>query len=258
MIPGFSRPMTVSQYDPRRVEQLFELPDRGERHPELRVFGMGEALGHHAEHFVRDAVEHDRPADNGRVRAEPARPQPVRENHDALPAGLPVGRSEAPASRGRHAERVEEVGCYSAAADLRRVAAARQRHARARVRRHPLERRARPPPVLEVRIRGDVLVEPLTRVVGPDHHQPVGLRVGKRPQQHGVDDGEDRRVRSDAERQRHRRDRIEERLFRDAPEGVDQIVQHDGPRIYSAQRREPFHVQRATGRNIADNSSSTS
>ena len=202
---------------------------------------MGEALRHHAEHFVRDAVKHDRPADNGRVRAKPARPQSVRENHDPLAAGLAVGRGESPASRGRHAERVEEVGCHPAAADLRRVTAARQRHARAKVRRHPLERRARTPPVLEVRIRADVLVEPLTRVVGPDHHQPVGLRVGKRPKQHGVDDGENRGVRSDAERQRQRCDGIEERRFRDAPEGVDQIVQHEYPRVSSSLMSQPVH-----------------
>ena len=38
--------------------------------------------------------------------------------------------------------------------------------------------------------------------VEEDAHEAVGIRIGKRPQQHAVDDAEDRAIGADAERQR--------------------------------------------------------
>ena len=54
-------------------------------------------------------------------------------------------------------------------------------------------------PIVERRIRRNILVETLPRIVNPDHHQPFGMRVGQRPPQHPVDDAEDGRVRAGAE-----------------------------------------------------------
>ena len=67
---------------------------------------------------------------------------------------------------------------------------------------HPLKGFVLIAPVLEIRIRGDVLADTLPPVVHPDHRQLLRLRIGQRAPQHAVDYAEDGRVRADAERQR--------------------------------------------------------
>ncbi len=61
-------------------------------------------------HAVRLAVEADRPAENARVRPEPAPPQGVREDHDPLAALAVFLGQERTAQHRPHAEDGEEVG----------------------------------------------------------------------------------------------------------------------------------------------------
>ena len=64
----------------------------------------------HTHHAARLPIETDRPAENARVRREPAPPEGVREDHDTL-AALPVFLGdEGPAQHRPHAEHGEEVG----------------------------------------------------------------------------------------------------------------------------------------------------
>jgi hypothetical protein len=78
---------------------------------------------------------------------------------------------------------------------------------------HVLERVAVPPPVLKVGVRhGPGRARPGRRVA--DHHEPPGLAIRQRAQQNGVDETEDGRRRTDAERERHDRG---ERKARAAP-----------------------------------------
>ena len=65
------------------------------------------------------------------------------------------------------------------AADLRRVTDFGQRITAAGVGGETLERRVLAPPVVEVRIGPDILVETLSRVVGPQHHQPIRVWGGE-------------------------------------------------------------------------------
>ena len=90
--------------------------------------------------------------------------------------------------------------------------------------RHALEGRALAAPVVEVRIRADVLVVSLPWVVGPQHHQAIGRRVRERLQQDGIDDGEDGRVRADSERERKHRGSCKHRLLAEPADGVNEIA----------------------------------
>jgi hypothetical protein len=207
-------------------EQSLELPDRRERHPELGVVGMLEARGHHAQDFVRHTVQHDALADDGNIRAKPPHPEPVGEDDHALAAGLTVRSSEGASLQRLHTHRLEEFMGDASAADLRRIAALRQRDARAEVAGHPLERLTRAAPVVEIRIGSDVLVEALPGVVRPHHHQAVRVRVGQRLQEHAVDHREDGRVRADAQAERQNHQSVEERLLRDVSKSVPNVRPH--------------------------------
>ena len=53
-------------------------------------------------------------------------------------------------------------------------------------------------------------------VVVIERDQTIGLVVRQRPQQHAVDDREDRRVRADAQRERHHDDQREPRVVKES------------------------------------------
>ena len=65
-------------------------------------------------------------------------------------------------------------------------------------------------------------------------HQSVGIRVGQRPHRHGVDDGEHRRIGTDADRQREEGDGGEARLASTAANGVAEILGERLHQRYSA------------------------
>ena len=82
---------------------------------------------------------------------------------------------------------------------------------------------------LEVlRRRDPELIEPQRRKAAGDEHQPVRLRVSQRPEDHAVDDGEDRRVGPDAERQRQDGDEGESRRPQEVPDGVTEVLDQGG------------------------------
>ena len=68
---------------------------------------------------------------------------------------------------------------------------------------------------------------------------------GKRPQQHGVDDAEDRRAGADAERDRDRRDGREAEVLAQPAGGVDEILEEC---VHGCPRRRTFRA-RSDGRN---------
>ena len=59
---------------------------RHERHPQLGATRIVEAVRHHADHRVNAVAEPERPADDGRVAAEPALPGAVAEDGNARAA----------------------------------------------------------------------------------------------------------------------------------------------------------------------------
>ena len=57
-----------------------------------------------------------------------------------------------------------------------------------------------------------------------DHHDPVGIGIIERPEQHRVDDGENRGAGADTEREREDGDDGEARRFEELTKGVAEVV----------------------------------
>ena len=64
----------------------------------------------------------------------------------------------------------------------------------------------------------------------PHHHQPLGVPVGQRAEQHGIHHAENRGVRADAQRQRNHRHRSEARALRQHSQRIPQILKQIGHR----------------------------
>jgi hypothetical protein len=62
-----------------------------------------------------------------------------------------------------------------------------------------------------------------------DVDQPIGALVRKRVEQRCVHDAEDRRVRTDAQRERETRDEAEARMMSDESKGVPDVTEHRTP-----------------------------
>ena len=87
----------------------FALRGESDWNPELLgLCGEVESCRHHANHFVRPAVQRDLLADHRRIRPEAPRPQAVAENDDLFAAWLVLIASEHAAQRRRNREHLEE------------------------------------------------------------------------------------------------------------------------------------------------------
>ena len=84
------------------------------------------------------------------------------------------------------------------------------------------------------------MFEALLVVRFPEHHQPVGLLVRQRPQDHAIDDAEDRGGRPDPEREREHRRNREARGAQQVPDAEAQVLEevfHTGVRrVHPADR----------------------
>ena len=187
--------------------------------PDLRaVVHHVHARRHDADDFARQAVDLDRLADDV-LAAERGLPQLVREDHDRRQ------RNRAAAARRRRrageigfalAEQAPCAGCTPSARQQtvvhRRRAHAQRAIARGEVDlagRERADRRKRLVDLAELEVfrrRHPELVEPERRELGRQIHQLLGLGIAERPQDHAVDDRENRGVRADAQRQREDRD----------------------------------------------------
>ena len=87
--------------------------------------------------------------------------------------------------------------------------------------------RARLPVVIHLlRREADVVGDRVSLAVVQDD-ELVAVLVGQRPQQHAVDDAEDRRVGADAERHRHDDDESEARIAAEAAQAVADVLRGD-------------------------------
>ena len=205
-------------------------PRRG--HPEfdgLVLEGKPEARRHHADDLAGVAVHPQRAAKHVRVAAETPLPQAVAEDHHAA-ARRVLRRQEAPAQRGRDAERREQAGRNDGALRVRgRLAVVGEREVGRRKSGDPFQRRVPRAPVGEVRVgnrsRG---VPPGFRVAlvpFRNRDEPLRVRERQRAQEHGVDHAEHGRVRPDAQRQRQRGDEREHGLPGQRAQAVAKILQ---------------------------------
>ena len=78
-----------------------------------------------------------------------------------------------------------------------------------------------------------------------DHHEAIGIRIGQRPQEHGVHDAEDRAVRTDAERKRNDGDRCEPGRAREHSRGIPHVARNIGEDPGAIGRRNGRHRPRS-------------
>ena len=221
------------------VPHLELLVDR-ERHPHLEV-GLQEveAARQHPDDRERLAVDEERLADDARVAAVAALPQPVGQDDDPVPARHLLLGQEGAAHGRPHAEHREERRRDADAADLLgdSIAAHRPRH-----RVEPVappddvvERPALRAPVEEVaRRRRDVVVHrpALRRVHVADAHEAIDVRERRRAEEEVVGDREDGGGRADPEGEGQHRDEREAgvppRAAQRVADVADEVLQGPG------------------------------
>ena len=123
-----------------------------------------------------------------------------------------------------NAEDLEKVGRDARNLGPRGLRRPRNRRDAVAVLRDRLEAAALVAEIHEVRVREPR--PPALRGDLEDGHDPARVGVGQRPQQHAVDDAEDRRGHPDAEGQREHRDGSEARVLAELPKGVAAIGEH--------------------------------
>ena len=202
----------------------------GDRRPEVgRYAGRPgrelEARRDHADDRERLAVENDCFSGDGRIGAETLPPEPFAQHRDLALARQILFRSEPAAQEHRHAHDVEESGGHADAEERRRFARARENDASGIDHgRHALERLIAALPFRELVRADDVPI----RVVAPlpGEHEAIGIAEGRRREEDGVDDAEDRGRRADRDaHQRGDARREARRAPDDAQSGLRVVVQ---------------------------------
>ena len=89
--------------------------------------------------------------------------------------------------------------------------------------------------------------------VGPEAHDAIGVGIGQRPQQHRIDDAEDRGVRADAECERQHREGRERTRASHGAEGVAHVLcelfeRHPPPGVAAGLAQQQFIAKAAAGR----------
>ena len=197
------------------------------RRPQLELAGRkGEPLRSDADHRVRRAAERQRSSDGAAIAAEDGLPEPVAEDHGLLT--VLVG-AEVMADGGSDAEERQHVAGDHAAEHLPGLV-----------------------PVLEVvevrRPRGRLVKRPAgaahVEIVGirqARDDEAVGIAIGQRLQQHGVDHAEDGGGGADAECERQGRRQREGAVAQQGPERVSKVV-HGWSSGRSESRIERVHT----------------
>jgi hypothetical protein len=187
----------------------------------LRLDGFRVERAQHADHFVRLAVQRQLAADDGGIGAKAPPPEPVTQHGNTPAVRQILGGSKGPPCRHRRSEQPEEVRADVSGRDLFRVAFSQVDHAEPECR-HVLDDGRLPAPIVELGWRRS-LSNSLRRGID-EHDEAARIRVGERPQQDGVHDREDRRVRADAERQRGNGGKGEGRAVPGGAKRVPQIL----------------------------------
>ncbi len=224
-----------------------------ERNPDLRLRIGREISPQHADDRVRFTAQRKRLPNHFRIPAKPPLPQAVAQHHHVPAVRRILLLRESAAQHHRRAKHAEVALRYVNSVDqLRPVSRDVEPRSRKIVRRHVLEDRSLPLPLLELRNRR-ARPAPL-RSRQEDLHNPIRIRIPKRLQQHRIHDRENRRVRPDPQSQRRNRgnresralDKQVQRMFHVIPE-----IRHCWPLRFGAARDRfaggsATHSRRAT------------
>jgi hypothetical protein len=157
-------------------------------------------LRHDADDFIRESVDRDRPANDGRIARERSAPQSIAQDRaTVIPRDAFVG-SKGSAVERRHAQDFEEARAHPRHRHTLGFSAAGQIHVSIRERPEgcePGERHRLLFPVLEIRKRRESVVQTLVRRGTPHHDQSIWLLERQRLEQYHIDERKDCRVRTD-------------------------------------------------------------
>src|SRR3990172_9329884 len=198
-----------------------------ERRPHLCPLREAEARLHDPDDLVNAPVEADRSADNARGRFESLAPEPLGDERDGCgTAGTVVLVGEASSHEGRLSEQGEERRGNEGAIQADGLAFVSQVVAMTLERSHALEGDLSLPPVSVV-LRGDGnAIAPQSRLDFFELNEPLGLREVESPEYPGLEPGEDRRVRADAQGE-HEDDRERPRSpARQLPKPEPEVLEH--------------------------------
>ena len=201
-----------------------------QRRPVLRElaperFGLDELRRDDADDRPRPAADRERLADDLGIGIEAPLPETERDRDRSARVGRNqlVARFDAAAERQLDAEQCEELGRDRRAADLLGVASVGERAERDVVRRERLEGVILflPGEVVGVGVHAARAVRVAAR---PQHHDAVGLLIGKRPQQHAANHRKQRGVESEADREHERDGEREARPPAERADGVAKVL----------------------------------
>ena len=175
-----------------------------------------------ADHVVRNAVQQDRTADYVTGTAEPHLPHAVTKHRDGRTMGQILSLRKGASGDRQHAENLEVIGGdVGALHRLRRVARSEvHRQGPEIVDRHCLEHVVLPPD--HVLLDG-IRVAHAGRIPAAQLHDAIGLRIGQRLEQHRIHDGENGRVRADADGERGQGNRGETDVPAHRAQGVPHV-----------------------------------
>ena len=196
--------------------------ERPDRQPEVCPARKRKTRRHDTDHDVRTSVEGDRMVHHSSVSAKPALPKSVAQKHKARRARLVVGIVEKPSEGRFRAQRGQGVRRDANTGQAIRLAFAREIVTSPIVNADVIEDRLLRPPIAEVRVGDRHSREIRAAFAQPD--ESFGFRVRQGTEQHGIHDAEDRRVRSDAQRESEHGHGGEAGILQELAQGVAKVV----------------------------------
>ncbi len=221
-------PHVIAAIDPGGIAAV-----QADRHKNLAVPADGEEIGgKNAGHCVGNVVQNDRLTHSVAVAAEFPLREAVGQHGDGGRAGLVVGVAVKASGGWFGAEQAKQAGRgHQGADDFRSVAASKVVGAGAH-RGHRFERAVLGAPVLEIGPSHRHMVGAAHGIV--EQHEPVGIGIGQRFQQHAAHHGKNRCVGADAQGQGDDRHQREAGVIKKAPQTEAQVLNHRGDQSASA------------------------
>src|SRR5271165_1741831 len=166
------------------------------------------------------------PAHQVGISPKPALPVFVTKHQDGVGLGVFIARNKRPAIQWPDTQNIEKVsGNHRGAHPLRSVLSEQQKH-HAMVLHHSIQGMILAAIVENFLYRERDVVDVRQRRLLVQHHQLTAALVWQRPQQDAINHAEDRRIHSDANRQRNDRRGRESRILPQSSKPVANILQH--------------------------------
>jgi hypothetical protein len=206
-----------------------------ERDPQLAAIRKAEPRGHDPDDGMRGSVDRDRAAEQVGA-AEAALPEPVAEDDDVRSAVLLLLGTEGAADQRLHAEQGQEIGGHAGPLDALGPRLVGERVARPRPHAERGEGAVLRPPREVVGDRDVDVSRGAVDALRIDGDEPVGVRIGERPDEDRVDGAEDRRRHSDPQGDAGGGGHRERRAAPERATGESDILPH---RVHPVHERPP-------------------